>query len=392
MQDGHLYGSLIDILRFGAPPMLVALGMTLVIATGGIDLSVGAHRRDLGRDRVPVISRLDDQNSVAGVLVAIVAALALATALGIWNGMLVAVVGIQPIVATLILMVAGRGLAQLITSGQIITINSSPYDLHRQRLLARAAVRALRRRRRCTASARLVSRGRRSGMLIESVGGNAEASRLAGVRSREPDHPRRYAFSGLCSGIAGPDDQLERSRAPTATTPACWFELDAILAVVIGGTALRGGRYFLAGTLRRRAADPDADDDDLLDRHPARDHAALQGAGRHRSSASLQSPAFRAKVFGAGSGGRSGQTAAAGRTTPGAAGGGAGMSASTRRSTAARSRWPRRRCGTCRCSSRSPRRGDVRLRLAALPGLRDRAGVPQPVHRQLVPARRRASG
>ena len=59
----------------------------------------------------------------------IAVALALATALGVWNGLLVAVVGIQPIIATLILMVAGRGIAQLITAGQIITINSSPYKL-----------------------------------------------------------------------------------------------------------------------------------------------------------------------------------------------------------------------------------------------------------------------
>ena len=63
------------------------------------------------------------------MLGAITVALALTTALGMWNGMLVAVVGIQPIVATLILMVAGRGIAQLITGGQIVTINSSPYNL-----------------------------------------------------------------------------------------------------------------------------------------------------------------------------------------------------------------------------------------------------------------------
>ena len=56
-------------------------------------------------------------------------------------------------------------------------------------------------------------------------------------------------FSRLCSGIAGLIDQLQRSRAPTATTPGLWIELDAILAVVIGGTSLAGGRFFLAGTV-----------------------------------------------------------------------------------------------------------------------------------------------
>ena len=110
--------------------MLVALGMTAVIATGGIDLSVGAlvaisrrdrlpdhqparrrieHRRRPRRDRRR--ARADARRSASG------------------TGSSSPIVGIQPIVATLILMVAGRGLAQLITSGQIITINSSPYEL-----------------------------------------------------------------------------------------------------------------------------------------------------------------------------------------------------------------------------------------------------------------------
>ena len=74
MQDGHLYGSLIDILRFGAPPMLVALGMTLVIATGGIDLSVGSIVAISGATACLVISHLSDQNSTGGVLLAVAAA------------------------------------------------------------------------------------------------------------------------------------------------------------------------------------------------------------------------------------------------------------------------------------------------------------------------------
>ena len=84
-------------------------------------------------------------------------------------------------------------------------------------------------------------------MLIESVGGNAEASRLAGVRSRNLII-LAYAFSGLCSGIAG----LMISsgiKGADGNNAGLWFELDAILAVVIGGTALRGGRYFISGTL-----------------------------------------------------------------------------------------------------------------------------------------------
>ncbi len=116
IKDGHLYGSLIDILNRAAPLMLAALGMTLVIATRGIDVSVGA---------VVAIS-----GTVAAVLVAAKVSLALALAgaigaallCGIWNGLLVAGLGLQPIIATLLLMVAGRGLAQLFTDGQIITV------------------------------------------------------------------------------------------------------------------------------------------------------------------------------------------------------------------------------------------------------------------------------
>src|SRR5690606_6235944 len=111
LREGHLYGSLIDILRFGAPLILVSLGMTLVIATGGIDLSVGSIVAIAGA----LACLLIDQEQ--GVLVAVVLALGLSMLLGAWNGFLVAAVGIQPIIATLILMVAGRGLAQLITGG-----------------------------------------------------------------------------------------------------------------------------------------------------------------------------------------------------------------------------------------------------------------------------------
>ena len=116
MRDGHLYGVLIDILNHGSKVMLLALGMALVIATGGVDLSVGAVMAIAGA----VAAQLDQQRGSAlsgghrrragggGPC-------------GGWNGLLVGVFSIQPIVATLILMVAGRGVAQLITDGQIIT-------------------------------------------------------------------------------------------------------------------------------------------------------------------------------------------------------------------------------------------------------------------------------
>ena len=127
VQDGHLFGSLIDILRNGAPTLLVALGMTLVIATRGIDLSVGAVVAISGALACSIIAGSSDPNSPTTVLVAVGISIVLALVLGAWNGFLVSVVGIQPIIATLVIMTAGRGIAMLITGGQITTVTSAPY-------------------------------------------------------------------------------------------------------------------------------------------------------------------------------------------------------------------------------------------------------------------------
>ncbi|GAA1040832.1 ABC transporter permease [Virgisporangium ochraceum] len=246
VRDGHLYGSLVDIVRLSAPLILVGLGMTLVIATGGIDLSVGSIVAISGAMACLHISNQPDQNAVGGVLVAVVLGVLLATLLGIGNGILVAGIGIQPIIATLILMVAGRGLAQLITEGQIITINSSPYKMIGAgyvlavpfAILIAAAV---------TALTWALTRRSALGMIIESVGGNAEASRLAGIRSRR-FMLFVYAFSGLCAGIAGLMVTSDVSSAD-GNNAGLWIELDAILAVVIGGTSLVGGRFSISGTV-----------------------------------------------------------------------------------------------------------------------------------------------
>lgn len=243
--NGNLHGSLIDIALNGAPLMLVALGMTLVIATGGIDLSVGSVVAIAGAIACLHISRQPDQDSVSAVLIAVALALAASLVLGAWNGVLVARFGIQPIIATLILLVAGRGIAQLITSGQIITINSAPYKiisgfwLGLPVVVPIAAVMVV-----LTA---LITRRTALGLLLESVGGNAEASRLVGIRSSTLKI-MAYAFSALCAGIAGLMVSSNISAAD-GNNAGLWIELDAILAVVIGGTSLLGGRFYLGGTV-----------------------------------------------------------------------------------------------------------------------------------------------
>ncbi|GHJ97558.1 sugar ABC transporter permease [Streptomyces sp. NE5-10] len=246
VQNGHLYGSLIDILQFGAPLILVSLGMTLVIATRGIDLSVGSTVAIAGALACEHIATAKDPGSPSTVLSAIALAVGVAAAIGLLNGFLVARLGVQPIVATLVLMVAGRGVAQLITDGQIISVSSSAYKmigggywltLPFAVLLAAALV----------AVTSLVTRRTALGLLIESVGGNPVAGRLVGIRAAGL-LVTVYVVSAVCAAVAGLMISSNVSSAD-GNNAGLWIELDAILAVVIGGTALTGGRFSLGGTV-----------------------------------------------------------------------------------------------------------------------------------------------
>jgi simple sugar transport system permease protein len=245
MKDGHLFGSLIDILNRAAPLVLISIGMTFVIATKGIDLSVGSIVSISGAMACLFISQHDGASlpTLAG---AVGTALLLAVLAGAWNGMLVSWIGIQPIVATLILMVAGRGVAQLITSGQIITISSKPYSFigagYLFGLPFSIYIIAL-----VFAAAAILSRRTAIGLFIESVGSNPAASRLAGVRAYAVLFIV-YVLCALLSGIAGIVLSSNVSSAD-GNNAGLWYELDAVLAVVIGGNSLNGGRFNLTGTL-----------------------------------------------------------------------------------------------------------------------------------------------
>ena len=166
--------------------------------------------------------------------------------LGLWNGFLIAVLGIQPIIATLVLMLAGRGIALLITEGFITTVNSEPYKFMSQGyvlgfpfafFVSIAAIVII----------AIVERRTALGVLTESVGINPVASRLAGVRSRGIIWGA-YVASGVLAGIAG---ILYSSNimAADANAAGLYIELYAILAVVLGGTSLTGGKFTIAGTV-----------------------------------------------------------------------------------------------------------------------------------------------
>ena len=246
LHDGHLFGSVIDILRNGAPTLIIAVGMTLVIATRGIDLSVGALCAISGAVACSIILGSPEPGSLGTVTTAVLTALGLALVMGLWNGLLVAVIGIQPIIATLVLMTAGRGIAMLITEGQILTVNSPPFKFLGSGFLLGVPV-AVIIGAVIFALVALLTRRTALGLLIESVGINPEASRQAGVRARGLLFTV-YAFCALAAGIAGLILTANQTAADANNT-GLFIELDAILAVVIGGTSLVGGRYSLAGTL-----------------------------------------------------------------------------------------------------------------------------------------------
>jgi simple sugar transport system permease protein len=249
-RDGHLYGNLVDIANRAAPLVLVSLGMTLVITTRGLDISVGAVAAIAATVAVWTLLRLQasdgDTRSLLPLFAALVAALAAAAACGLWNGLLVVKAGVQPIIATLILMVAGRGIAQLVGDGQILTVYYAPYSYLGNgfllglpfALFVVVAVFAL---------LHMLLRHTALGLFVRAMGHNPLAAHVAGVRTKRISLAL-YTFCGFCAGLAGLLVSSNVSSAD-ANNVGQLMELDAILAVCLGGTALTGGRFSLAGSL-----------------------------------------------------------------------------------------------------------------------------------------------
>lgn len=231
-------GTILGLLSQATFVLLVALGLTLVIGTGGIDLSVGAIMA-IASAVVPLYLGYTWP-------VAVLVALVFCVLAGMLNGFLVAYVGMQPIVATLALFVGGRGFAQVLVNGQLQTI-STPGFLALWRatvfgiplpVVVAAVVSVL---------VGLLVKRTTFGRYVLAVGGNRTASYLSG-------HPVRavlvavYAISGLLAGIAG-TLATARLAAGDPATIGLLIELDAIAAVVIGGTPLSGGRMNVGGTV-----------------------------------------------------------------------------------------------------------------------------------------------
>jgi len=221
-----------------SPIIVVALGMALVIGTEGVDLSVGAVMA-LAAAVVPLYLGY-------GFLAAIAVALLAGLLAGLVNGALVAVVGVQPIVATLALFVGGRGLALVLADGQLKSISDETFLalgtgdlLGVPVIVVAAAVVAV--------VMAFVVRRTTFGRQLVAVGGNRRASELSGLPVKRI-LLGTYVISGLLAAVAG-ILATSRLQASDPSTIGLLFELYAITAVVVGGTPLSGGKVRVLGTI-----------------------------------------------------------------------------------------------------------------------------------------------
>ena len=249
---GMLYGSLIDILNRSSEITIIAMGMTLVIALGGTDLSVGATVAVSGALALKLM-RWDmsmyptaGDFSITPFFLVIMAALVVSVLMGAFNGLLISRGGMQPIIATLILMVAGRGVAQIITNGRQMTIDYTPFKFLSQGSILFLPMPVI-----ITALVVLLmilfTRKTSFGMFVESVGINANASRVSGLNSRRIIMIV-FILTGFLSGISGLI-YSSRIMQNDSNNAGLNYEMDAILAVVIGGTNMSGGKFNLGGTV-----------------------------------------------------------------------------------------------------------------------------------------------
>jgi len=227
--------------------VIVSVGMTLVIATGGIDLSVGSLMAISGA-LAPIIflSSFGRSHPEIGNALAFVVSVGVAGLFGAFNGWFITRFQVQPIVGTLVMFIAGRGIGQVMTNGNLQPFHNPtfqfiglgrilgvPFQVIVMLALVAAAAWTLRRT--------------LFGRQILSVGGNERAARLSGVPVAAVKR-WVYAISGLCAGIAGLV-VISINSSSDANQVGLGMELDAIAAVAVGGTPFTGGQATVVGSL-----------------------------------------------------------------------------------------------------------------------------------------------
>lgn len=250
LNNGVLYGYLIDVINRASELVILAVGMTLVTAaSGGQDISVGAVMAVAAAVCCQILSGGEASATAFQnpVILAVMAALLASVLCGAFNGFLVAKLHIQPMVATLILFTAGRGIGQLVTQGQITYVRVESYKVLGGYLpncpiptpIFLAII--------VTVIVYLVLNKTALGLYIESVGINGSASRLVGLNSTLIKF-LTYVICGLLAGIAGLAAS-SRIYSADANNIGLNMEMDAILAVALGGNMLGGGKFSLMGSV-----------------------------------------------------------------------------------------------------------------------------------------------
>ena len=250
IKNGVLYGYLIDIINRASELVILAIGMTLVTAaSGGQDISVGAVMAVAAAVCCQILSggKVTTNTFDNPLILAILVALAVALLCGAFNGFLVSRLHIQPMVATLILYTAGRGIAQLITKGQITYIRVDSYKTMGGYIgscpvptpIFFAVIMVI--------LVYLILKKTALGLYIESVGVNGRASRLVGLNSTKI----KFLTYIICSVLAGVAGIVASSRiySADANNIGLNMEMDAILAVALGGNILSGGKFSLMGSV-----------------------------------------------------------------------------------------------------------------------------------------------
>ncbi|MGM9615945.1 ABC transporter permease, partial [Butyricicoccus sp.] len=237
----HSFNNLINILQQVTTIAVLALGVNVVIFTGGIDISVGSVVAFTGI----VMGKIIVEGGMP-TIVGILAALVIGALCGTFNGLMISKFKLQPMIATLAMMSMARGAAYTIADGNTITGYSAgfrwigtgtiPGTQIPVQILLMIALYIL---------FYYVMKYRKFGRYIYSIGGNEEATRLSGINV-DKYKTLAYTLSGLCAGISSVILTAKLNSAQS--TAGLDYEMDAIASCVIGGTSLLGGSGSVWGT------------------------------------------------------------------------------------------------------------------------------------------------
>ena len=251
INNGVLFGRIIDILNRGSEIAILAVGQTLVVAvSAGTDISVGSVM-SLSACGCCMLLAGYGNNSVSTLAVPMIVGMLFGVFMGglsgAMNGALVAKLKIQPMVATLILFTAGRAIGLLLCNNQITYIRYEPYKYLGNFLPGCPIPTPVFFAIIVIAVVSILLKKTALGLYIQSVGINSRAARISGINS-EVICFICYVICGICAGIAG---IVASSRIYSADSNniGLTFELDAILAVALGGNSLGGGKFNLSGSI-----------------------------------------------------------------------------------------------------------------------------------------------